>query len=325
MEEVALHDGAKKKLQRVRQQIEGVPALKNIKMFAWVDEDGEVLKTHTDVFGGMTSFRVSKEVALAKPTALPKDFGSSTLVKADKRIPRAYETSQVVYRVELKDDDPQDVFVQDERQSISKNDEGELRLTIRAIDPAQPAPESAKEPGPEFLAANNFLQTDDAKVIAAAKEAVGDATDPWDKAKRIEKWVYRSITKKNFNLGLATAAQVAEDREGDCTEHAFLLSALARVAGVPSRVAMGLVYADSLGAFGYHMWSEVYINGHWVPLDGTLGLGHASPTHIKIMDSSLVGVDALATFLPVARVMERLKLEVVSWKHAEASNQKPGS
>ena len=73
------------------------------------------------------------------------------------------------------------------------------------------------------------------------------------------------------------------------------------------------------GVLGYHMWSEVHINGHWVPLDGTLGLGHASPGHIKIFDSSMAGVDAMATFLPVARVMGKLKIEVVSWKHSEVN------
>ena len=40
----------------------------------------------------------------------------------------------------------------------------------------------------------------------------------------------------------ATAAEVARSREGDCTEHAVLLAALARARGIPARVAMGLVY-----------------------------------------------------------------------------------
>jgi hypothetical protein len=126
--------------------------------------------------------------------------------------------------------------------------------------------------------------------------------------------VYENLAEKNFSKVFDSAAVVAEKLEGDCTEHGVLLAAMARVVGIPSRVAVGLVYAQRLGAFGYHMWAEVYVGGRWVPLDGTLGLGQASPAHIKLADASLDGADAMIAFLPVARVMDRLKIEVVSWK-----------
>jgi hypothetical protein len=317
-EDVALLDGSKKKLQRVRMEID-VPALKHIKTFAWVDETGESLKTHMDMLGGITTYTVSKEVAQAKPESISKDFGLATLVKPDKQIPKPYQATEVVYRIQIENDDPFEVFPQDDRQSLSKDDSGAVLLTIRAVDPSQPARAGVKEPGPEFLRSNNYLQSDDAKVIRAAKEAVGEAGDAWEKAKRLERWVFDKIAEKNFGRAFDSAAVVADKREGDCTEHGVLLAAMARVVGIPSRVACGLIYADGLSVFGYHMWAELYINGRWVPLDGTLGLGHASPTHIKIADSNLEGVDALSTFLPVARVMDRLKIEVVSWKHSDTN------
>ena len=43
---------------------------------------------------------------------------------------------------------------------------------------------------------------------------------------------------------LATADHVAKTLEGDCTEYAMLTAAMCRAEGVPSRTAMGLVYAD---------------------------------------------------------------------------------
>jgi len=318
MEEVTLLDGSKRKLQRILAQIDGVPMLKNMKVYQWIDENAETLKEHTDFVFSTTLYRTTKEVAMAKPTTVSGDFLQMTLITPQKKIPNPYNASEIVYRIEVTDDDPASVIPQDDRQSLSKGPDGETLLTIRAIDPTKPAANS-KKPAPEYLQSNNYLQTDNAKVIQAAKDAVGDATDPWEKAQRIEKWVHTNVKDKNFSLGLASAAEVAKNLEGDCTEHGVLLAAMARAVGVPARVAVGLVYAERLGAFGYHMWSEVYINGHWVPVDGTLGRGHASPAHIKIFDSSMAGVDALATFLPVAGVMNRLKIEVVSWKHAEGN------
>jgi hypothetical protein len=317
-EQVTLLDDQKLTLQRVRAQIEGVPELDKMKTYMWIDQQGEALKTHTEMLGGMTTYRTTREVAMAKPTTFSKDFGEATLIRVEKRIPRPYEATEVAYRIEIKEEDPSVVFPQDERQVLSKREDGSWLLTIRSMNPAQPPEVPAPEPGPEHLAANNYLQTDHPKVVAAAREAVGDASDPWEKARRIERWVFQHVTEKNFSVPFASAAEVAENRQGDCTEHGVLLAALARVAGIPSRVATGLVYADRLGSFGYHMWAELYIAGRWVPLDGTLGLGHASPTHIKLAHSSLDGADAqAATFLPVARVLDRLQIEVVNWKHPE--------
>jgi hypothetical protein len=104
---------------------------------------------------------------------------------------------------------------------------------------------------------------------------------------------------------------VAESREGDCTEHAVLLAALLRALELPARVSIGLVYAPSEQGFAFHLWTEVYLNGRWLPLDGTLGRGGIGAAHLKLADSSLAGDNAYASFLPVAQVLGRLKIEVL--------------
>ena len=48
----------------------------------------------------------------------------------------------------------------------------------------------------------------------------------------------------------------------------MLLAALERAAGIPSRVAMGLVYYD--GIWGGHAWTEVFADGRWRGLDAAM-------------------------------------------------------
>jgi transglutaminase-like putative cysteine protease len=273
----------------------------------------------TSSLANMTAYRVTKEVALAPAGEISQDFGLKTLVKIDKQIPNPLDATEIVYRVRIKDDSPEKIFPTDERQSLAMNDDGQWLMTIRAIDPGNAARAAANNNLAEFLRPNNWLQSDHPRVAAAAKQAIANASDSWEKARRIERWVFENIKQKNFSTAFESAAVVAEKLEGDCTEHGVLVAAMARAAGIPSRVATGLVYAQRLGAFGFHMWAEVHVAGHWIPLDGTLGLGHASPTHIKLSDSSLDGVDATTVLLPVLQVMDRLKIEVVSWKHKDAS------
>jgi hypothetical protein len=46
-------------------------------------------------------------------------------------------------------------------------------------------------------------------------------------------------------------------------------------------------------------------------LDGTLGQGGIGAGHLKLSHSNLAGGEGFASFLPVAKVMGRLKIEVL--------------
>jgi transglutaminase-like putative cysteine protease len=128
----------------------------------------------------------------------------------------------------------------------------------------------------------------------------------------LEKYVRAYIVSSDYTQAFATAAQVAESRKGDCTEHAVLLAALIRARGIPARVAVGLVYTEQTGqpAFGFHMWNEVYVNDGWIPLDATLARGGIGAAHLKLADTNLASASALTSFLPVAQVAGRLKMKI---------------
>src|SRR5262249_25287007 len=176
--------------------------------------------------------------------------------------------------------------------------------------------EKAKQPGKQFLAANSFIESDDKTVVALAKKAVGDETDAWKKAQKIEKWVHENM-KVNTSTGFPTAAKIAKDLEGDCRQHALLTAAMCRAAGVPSRTAIGLLYVREQGrspVFGFHMWTEVWVRGKWLGLDAVLGKSGIGATHLKMADHSWAETVTLAPLLPVARTLGKLKIEVVSTK-----------
>jgi transglutaminase-like putative cysteine protease len=124
----------------------------------------------------------------------------------------------------------------------------------------------------------------------------------------MEQYVYKELKKKNFSTALASAAEVAKSLEGDCTEHACLLAAMLRVEKIPSRVAVGLVYAERFGAFGGHMWTEAWLDGKWVPLDATLGKGGIGAGHIKLADSSFAdeGPSPVTSFVPLMNMLSNV-------------------
>jgi transglutaminase-like putative cysteine protease len=196
------------------------------------------------------------------------------------------------------------VSTADTRQQ-AKNAKGKsFELHVKALRkplPMKDAPAAAAE----FLKSNYFVNSEDAKVQELAKKAVATEKDPWQKALRIEKWVHDNMKIQNFTEAMATSDHVARTLEGDCTEYAMLTAAMCKAVGVPARTALGFVYVDAAKGpvFGYHMWTEVYVQGQWLALDATLGRGSVGAGHIKITDHSWHDTRSLAPLLPVMRVM----------------------
>jgi hypothetical protein len=59
------------------------------------------------------------------------------------------------------------------------------------------------------------------------------------------------------------------------------------------------------------MWTEVWIDGQWLPLDATLGRGGIGATHIKITDHSWHDTQSLTPLLPVYSVLGKINVDVM--------------
>ncbi|MGA2253430.1 MAG: transglutaminase family protein [Thermoguttaceae bacterium] len=294
----------------------------------WANTAGEVLKTWLKPMS-METLRVTREVALAKTPLAKLDLGETTLVKVDRAIPQAHDTKRVRYRIRLEDGDPIVAFPASLSQTVKRIDEHTAEVTVQAVRPRAGENKNAEKsavpsgdgeadksdlPTDADRKPNNFIQSDDPLIVDQAKEAAGDETDAWKVVVTLEAFVNRAVTTKDFSQALATASEVAQNREGDCKGHAVYLAALARARKIPARVAIGLVYMPRSHSFGYHMWTEVYVTGRWIGLDGTLANGGIGGGHLTLAHSPLAGVAAYNSFLPVMQVVGQLKVEVLDWE-----------
>jgi hypothetical protein len=140
--------------------------------------------------------------------------------------------------------------------------------------------------------------------------------NPYELADRLRRFVTDYVEHKNLNIGFATASEVARTREGDCSEHAVLLAALGRINGLPSRVAVGIAYVPLFGneddIFGYHMWTQFYIDGQWIDVDAALRETQVSPARIAFAVSSLKHAGLADLSLPLLTKIGAIDLEIVS-------------
>lgn len=306
---VKLLDGQMKELLEVTISQSLIP---QIVTKEYLDEKGTALKSTISLMG-MVTYTVSKSEALKDLTGDEVDLAISTMVKTAE-IKQSHKSSRAVYRVTIPGEDPEKSLTTGPTQKIVRVNPNTVDLTVTAVEPPrQSSPGNGKAPGKEFLSPNSYLQSDDDLVRKHAAAAVKDEKDPWKAAQLMEKWVQENLKEKNFSILLASAAEVAKDLSGDCTEHAVLLAAMCRARGIPSRVAVGLVYVPRLSSFGGHMWTEVFVRGQWIPLDATLGQGGIAADHIKFADSSLSeeGITGpLAAFAPMASILGKMKIEL---------------
>ena len=132
-----------------------------------------------------------------------------------------------------------------------------------------------------------YLNTEDEGLRKTALKLKGNETDSYKIALSIRDWVHQNMTP-DASIGVPrSASDVFGRRRGVCRDYATLYAALARIAGVPTRLCAGIVYADLDGhaAFYYHAWAESYV-GKWVAIDPTLydpalGIDYVDATHIK--------------------------------------------
>jgi hypothetical protein len=116
-----------------------------------------------------------------------------------------------------------------------------------------------------------------------AKSIIDETTDPFMAAGLILGWVFENLEKTPV-VSIPDAREILTQRKGDCNEHATILTALLRAAGIPARIVVGVVYKD--GRFYYHAWNEAYIN-RWISMDATLKQMPADATHIKLIDGGI--------------------------------------
>jgi hypothetical protein len=118
-----------------------------------------------------------------------------------------------------------------------------------------------------YLKPNALLQSDDSEVVRLAGAIAGGEPDRFKAARKLHEWAAANM-KLGLGVAGAPASEVARNREGTCIAYAILLASLDRAAGIPSRFAMGYAYLD--GIWGAHAWTEVAIDGQWIPLDSAV-------------------------------------------------------
>ena len=270
---------------------------KGTSQFAWIGENGDVLREEGLL--GIHMVKTTREDALGGlAAASSEDLTQIASVASNVVLERPDRLS--ILKVEIDGIPFERIQLNGGRQTFKSN-----ILTIEKEELADLAnnirESNLQSPEKIYLKPGPFIQSDDQKIQALAQDIVGNHSAPLVKMRKLVDWVYQNIDKRPV-LSLPDALSTLENRVGDCNEHAVLLAALARAAGIPCRVEAGLAYLK--GRFYYHAWNQVYL-GRWITVDSVFGQIPADVSHIRLVTGSL------SQQLDLMGIIGRVKLRVI--------------
>lgn len=269
-----------------------------LKLKAWVSPEGEILEEMG--YGGLRSVKESQQQAQFQgwPHGKGVDLFRAMAVPSDKEIkdPRAAS----VLKVRFSGADLGGLALAGGRQKVSGN---VVEITKEKLQEAvsYEIPYSGSNGARDFLSPSLLVQSDDPSINSTVKTILGGTRDALAAVELLLKWVHENLEKVP-TLGVPSGVEVLSTKRGDCNEHATLYASLARAAGIPTKISMGLLYQE--GKFYYHAWNEVFL-GQWFTVDATLGQFPADATHIKVLEGD-PGAE-----LPLVALMGRLKAEIL--------------
>lgn len=249
---------------------------------SWLDSDGVMLRQQTPFGWTLESSTAQEALAPAGNTdtgdlltALSVPVTGDASLLSNRPSVRLRLTGVALTREQL----------ETHRQEVLSLATNCAEIIVKADTLPHPPPASAPTP-PDlapWLASTAFVQANDPRMMDQAKAIVGDRTNSLERALAIYNWVHTHVAKKP-TVSLPSALDVLLHPEGDCNEHTYLFAGLARAAGIPTRIRVGVTLHE--GRLYYHAWPSVHV-GRWLDMDPTLGLPAVNAGYISLVEGEL--------------------------------------
>jgi hypothetical protein len=212
-----------------------LPMAGAVTSITYVDDEMRALK-NTMPIAGMTVEMLAcpKEFALGENDVL--EFIDSMFVRSPEPIDNVSGISAITYTLRVNPGTDL-VIPSSDNQKAQRLADGRIVLTVEPVQAPAGGTLPYRGDDPklrEAIKPSRFLQSDRREIINLARKAVGDAKDAAEAARRIESFVGGYIDDRSLSVGYASAAEVLESRQGDCSEFAVLTAALCRAVGIPA-------------------------------------------------------------------------------------------
>jgi len=244
-----------------------------------LDREGRIVQVTQPMFGASIVIKATDRETALHPQ-LPYRVVPGVMTKSPYRISTSAMQGHIRYRFAFQDG-----------IEFAVPQTGEQRVTA---EPGFATLDICEDCGPglpddaatlaDALKPTAWLQSDSPELEAIAEPVAKLSVSDAQKMDILRRKTRSVLVRLDF-VGHYSALETLSRRSGDCTEAAVLLAALGRAAGIPTRVANGLVYSRESyhgisNAFLPHSWTLAWVDGKWRSFDAALD--RFDSTHIAL-------------------------------------------
>ncbi len=291
---------------RVESQIQGNSIV------AWMGADGTPLLEEASN-GALEAFLLDNEQQALEYLALARQNTEETLLSFSRvrTAPAIVQPRQVIaLEVEFSGMGDFRLPAPSQRQQCRREAQtGRVHCALALQEGAGPSGLSPFPPdgAQPFLEHSPIIPSRHPELAALSSRLTDGLSSPQDRMQALVNWIDANIQDEASDV--YTAMDVLKNRRAECQGQSFLYAALARAAGIPTRVVNGLVYsaAAPLDGFLYHTWAQSWDGRRWYSIDPTFGQLPADATHIRLVDG-----ESSSDVAPLAQIMGQIEARVVS-------------
>ncbi|MDI2126177.1 transglutaminase TgpA family protein [Yinghuangia seranimata] len=269
-----------------------------------------------DTFDG-NSWQPSEQPLTKVTTPLPAPVGLTPGVKADRvvseiragknypqnSLPLPWAASEVKVKGRWRYENEGRLLLGDNKQTVAGQ-----RYDVVSLD-VKPTEEQLRNAGPVPPELNRYKEVPPElrySLSTKTKEKAGVGS-PFEQAARLQKWFaesgeFRYDTKIPAGNGANAIDNFMDQKVGYCEQFASTMAIMARILGIPSRVAVGFVpgtqQADGsykVGSRDAHAWPELYFAGTgWVRFEPTPSRG-TGPAYTQNVPTAVPTTQAPST------------------------------
>lgn len=272
----------------------------------WLDRARNVVEVTQPLFGTQVTVKATDRETALRPHP-PYRIMRTVATKSPFLITQSAIDGHIRYRFTFRDG-VQFALPQTGEQRV-RMEGGEAIVDI--CDGCGPGVRNDEAGLADPLAPAMWLQSDDPKIRDLAAPVAAMNTSQAHKMELLLQKTQKLLPKIDF-AGHYSAMEAIRRRAGDCSENAVLLAALGRAAGIPTRVANGLVYSrykyhGVSNAFLPHSWTLAYVDGKWRSYDAALNGFDATHIVLTVSDGdakSLLATSQLGSLLKWESLVE---------------------
>ena len=156
----------------------------------------------------------------------------------------------------------------------------------------------SEPPTADYSEASQLIPSDHPTIEDLATRLAQDAKTDSEKVVKLTQSVSQLFKATVFSASVKSPVETVRHMYGNTAELSMLLTALIRNRGIPARVASGLRIDRSKNACVFHMWTEAWLDGRWIPVDPITGVITGIDC-LKMSDTSMKATNPYDAILPV--------------------------